>query len=504
MRFGEPECTAVITTDRQVRMIMNELSKQGNQEKAAAKAGVCRQTAAKYQRLGKRPSELKAGREWRTRPDPFAAVWPEIEARLGAAPGLWARTLLEELQEQYPGQFPPGQLRTLHRRVQQWRVVHGDDRAVELFFPQQHRPGEAAQTDFTHTGELGLTLEGEPYAPLLCHLVLPYSNWQWACRCRSESVLALKRGIQAALFRLGKVPEWHQTDHSTGATHQVRTGQRAFNREYLELMAHLGMKPRTIAVGQKEQNGTVEAQNGAYKRFLKQSLLRRGSSDFPAEAAFDQWLEQGLAQENHRRQARLQDELAVMKPLPVDRFPEFKEVTVGVSQHSTIHVLGNLYSVPPRLLHQTLRVRVYENHLAVFYGETWIQEMPRLIGRSHHAIDYRHVIGSLVQKPGALARYRYREALFPTLVFRRAYAALQAAHPGTAGDAAYLRLLHLAASTQEAEVQAALEFVLEAGQVPEPDRVREWVRPATPVVPALAIPAVEWASYDALLGELAR
>ena len=69
MRFGNPESTAVITTDRQVRMIMNELSKRGNQEKAAAKAGVCRQTAAKYQRLGKLPSELKAGREWRTRPD---------------------------------------------------------------------------------------------------------------------------------------------------------------------------------------------------------------------------------------------------------------------------------------------------------------------------------------------------------------------------------------------------------------------------------------------------
>jgi hypothetical protein len=284
----------------------------------------------------------------------------------------------------------------------------------------------------------------------------------------------------------------------------VRTGQRDFNPGYLELMAHLGMKPRTIAVGQKQQNGTVEAQNGAFKRYLNQALLGRGSGDFASEMAFDAWLEGKLQQDNHRRQARLQDELAVMKPLPVDRFPEFKEVTVGVSQHSTINVLGNLYSVPPRLLHQSLRVQVYENHLVVFYGATWIQEMPRLIGRSHHAIDYRHVIWSLVQKPGAFARYRYREALFPTLVFRRAYAALQATPPGTAGDAAYLRLLHLAASTQETEVQAALELVLEAGQVPEPDRVRDLVRPVTPTVPALAIPVVELASYDALLGEHTR
>ncbi|MFO1428973.1 MAG: hypothetical protein U1F76_02355 [Candidatus Competibacteraceae bacterium] len=237
---------------------------------------------------------------------------------------------------------------------------------------------------------------------------------------------------------------------------------------------------------------------------IRQALLSRGSGDFASEVAFDAWLEGRLQQDNHCRQARLQDARAVMKPLPVDRFPEFKEVTVGVSPHSTLNVLGNLYSVPPRLRHQTLRVQVYEDPLVVFAGETRIQEMPRLTGRSHHAIDSRHVIGSRVQKPGAFARDRYREALVPTLGFRRADAALQAVHPGTAGDVAYLRLLHLAASTPEAEVQAALEVVLEAGQVPEPDRVRELVRPATPIVPTLAILPVELARYDALLGELTR
>lgn len=151
-------------TDQQVKMIMKALSKHGNQGRAAAAAGVCRQTAAKYQRLAKLPSELQSRRGWRTRPDPFAAVWPELEARLGEAPGLWARTLLEELQEKYPGQFPSSQLRTLHRRVQWWRAMHGDDQAVEVFFPQRHRPGEAVQTDFTHTGEMG------PYKCRFCSL----------------------------------------------------------------------------------------------------------------------------------------------------------------------------------------------------------------------------------------------------------------------------------------------------------------------------------------------
>jgi len=38
--------------------------------------------------------------------------------------------------------------------------------------------------------------------------------------CSSESMAAVKRGVQTGLFRLGRVPEYHQTDHSTAATHR--------------------------------------------------------------------------------------------------------------------------------------------------------------------------------------------------------------------------------------------------------------------------------------------
>jgi hypothetical protein len=500
VRFNEEERIAMALTDQQVKIMMKELSKHGNQGIAAAKAGVCRQTAAKYLRSGKLPSELQEVRQWRTREDPFAEVWPEVEEWLRQAPGVWAQTLFEWLQERYPGRFAPGQLRSLQRRVRDWRALHGDDAGAEVFFPQQHRPGEAVQTDFTYTGELELSLQGERWTPLLCHVVLPYSNWQWACCCRSESFLALQRGLQEALFRLGKVPEWHQTDNSTGATHQVRTGRREFNVDYLELMAHLGRKPRTMALGKKEQNGTVEAPHGAFKRFLNQQLLRRPSRDFASETVFEQWLQGRLPHENSRCQHRLQEELAGMEPLRVARLPAFKELDVRVSQNSTINGLTKLYSVPPRLMHRHVRVRVYENHLVVCYGTTRIQAMPRLTGQALHAIDYRQVIGSLVQKPGAFARYRYREAWFPTLVFRRTDATLPEALPGIRGDAAYLRILHLAASTQEAEVQAALELLLEAQQVPEPERVKELVRPAPPAVSARAVPEVDLASYDQLLG----
>jgi hypothetical protein len=122
--------------------------------------------------------------------------------RLSESPGLEAKTLFEMLQELRPGAYGDGQVRTLQRRVKEWRATQGPDK--EVFFAQEHRPGEAAQTDFTHGTELGVAIGGVAFVHLLCHFVLPYSNWEWVTVCLSESLLALRRGVQAALFRLGK------------------------------------------------------------------------------------------------------------------------------------------------------------------------------------------------------------------------------------------------------------------------------------------------------------
>jgi hypothetical protein len=81
-----------------------------------------------------------------------------------------------------------------------------------------HRPGEAAQTDFTNATALGVTIASLALAHLLCVFVLPYSNWQWATVCLPESIAALRKGVQRALFQLGGVPRYHQMDN-IGAWH---------------------------------------------------------------------------------------------------------------------------------------------------------------------------------------------------------------------------------------------------------------------------------------------
>lgn len=491
---------------------MEEMSKHGEIGHAAMKADMDRKTARKYVAAGKLPSEMKPNRDWRTRPDPFETEWPAIEARLRETPELEAKTVFDLLVAEHPDRYEPGQLRTLQRRVKRWRAAHGPEREITL--AQRHRPGEAAQTDFTSATELGVTIAGQLFVHMLCVLVLPYSNWQWATVCLSESLAALRKGVQRALFQLGRAPRYHQTDNSTAATRRIAQDEkvyvdgrrRPFHDAYLALMRHFGMTARTTEVGAKEQNGDVEAGNGALKRRLEQALLVRGSRDFDTVDAWQAFVDGVLRKANAGRGPRVAEELGVMRELDVARLPEYVEDEAQVSEWSTIRIKHCAYSVPSRLIGEWVKVHVYEDRLEVYFADPKKPELTceRLLGRNQHRIDYRHVIWSLVRKPGGFARYVYREEMFPSPVFRRAYDAIQAVHAGTKGDLEYLRILHLAATTMETDVAAALELVLADGQPITSDRIKPLVtREERPVVPALIAPAIDLGVYDALLTEVA-
>lgn len=484
-------------TDVQVRKLRAEMTRCERVGVAGARAGMSRNTAAKYLQMDKLPSELRVPRTWRTRSDPFEAIWSTIVAQLGEQPELQAKTVFEDLRARDPKRFESGQLRTLQRRFKQWRAQSGPDK--ELFLPQEHRAGEAMQTDFTWMNSLSITIQGERFDHLLCHCVLPYSDWSWATPCHSESIPALKLGVQASLSRLGHVPEFHQTDNSTAATHRLETGKRAFNEDYIRLMAHYGMKPRTIAVGRKEQNGDVESLNGALKRFLDQQLLLRGSRDFASREQYLSWLHGMLETRNRGRGARLDEELAVMRPLTVAPLPEYAETLVRVSTGGTIRIQRNTYSVPSRLRDEKVRVRAYDDRLEVFHGECHQLTVERLHGKQGHRVNYRHVVGSLLRKPGAFRCYRYRDDLFPTEIFRATFESLGAALSEREADLEYLRILDLAANTMEAEVEAALRQLLATGIAPRAERVREQVAPRQVTLPELDATPVELASYDRLL-----
>lgn len=488
------------TSDRKVRKLMEEYTKSGNLGLAALRADMDRKTARKYVKAGKLPSEMTGERTWRTREDPFAEVWFEAAEMLREAPDLEAKALFEFFCELHPDRYQEGQLRTFQRRVREWRALEGPEQ--EVFFPQEHEPGVRLETDFTGMKELGITICGEPFPHLLCHSVLAYSNWEWGTVCHSESLFALKQGVQATLFRLGRVPAEHWTDHSTAATHWIASENkkaREFNGEYVKFLEHFKMIPHTIQVKKPHENGDVESAHGSLKGRLKQHLLLRGDRDFDSVEAYVSFLEAVMEKGNRLRTERLAEELEVMRLLDVKLLPEYTTEEPRVSSWSTIQVAKRTYSVPSRLKGRKVKARIYDDRVEIYFHGVHQLSMPRLQGQEMHAINYRHIIGSLVRKPGAFRRYKYHTDLFPTETFRWAYDALCDSCPNRTADKEYLRILNHAAQTMETTVEKALATIKGAGEIPRWETVLKVTEPTRPELPTLSPLTVDLAAYDELL-----
>ena len=486
-----------MVTDQQVRRLMSLIQKEKTLALAACKAGMDVKTARKYKKLDRLPSELVRPRTWRTREDPFETVWDEVVQKLELIPGLQAKTLFEDLQRRYPGRFSDGQLRTLQRRVKTWRALEGPPK--EVFFPQIHHPGELGQSDFTHMGALGVTIQGQPFHHLVYHFVLPYSNWETGSICYSESFESLSEGLQSALWELGCVPNGHRTDRMTAATQNL-PGRGNFTQRYAALLRHYKLKGRTIQASRPQENGDVEQRHYRFKQALDQALMLRGGRDFESREQYASYLRELFVQLNVGRQSRLSEELRVMRPLPLTRLDASRRLKVRVGPSSTIRVVHNVYSVHSRLIGEQVDVLVASGHIEVWYAQKRVDTMPRLRGESNHLIQYRHIIDWLVRKPGAFENYRYRADLFPTSRFRMSYDLLHAWMPRRA-DREYLHILQLAAHDSETGVDGALQHLIEQEQVITVKAVKALLDDAPPVVTKGEVASVDLSSYDCLLQE---
>lgn len=486
-----------MVTDQQVRKVMTLIKTEKNLSLAAVKAGMCAKTARKYVRSGKLPSESKGPHGWRTRADAFEEVWAEVAGLLERNPGLEAKTLFADLQRRYPERFGDGQLRTLQRRVKRWRALDGPSR--EVFFAQEHRPGHLCQSDFTHMGSLQVTIGGQAFDHLVYHFVLTYSNWETGSVCFSESFESLSAGLQQALFALGGVPKAHQSDRLSAAVCNLQSPP-GFTARYASLLRHYGLEGKMIQAAKAHENGDVEQRHHRFKRAVDQALLLRGGRDFESREAYAAFLGALFAQLNGGRRERLAEEIPLLRELPARRLDGFKKLHCRVGQGSTISVDRNVYSVPSRLIDAQVEVRLYAEHLEVWYAQRLIETIERLRGRQQHRVHYRHIIDWLVRKPGAFANYRYRDDLFPTSRFRMALDALEEQHPQR-GHKEYLQLLELAAKENEAQVDAALRALIDSGQAICFETVEAMVQEATaaPLPTDVYIDDIALEHYDAML-----
>ncbi len=262
-----------------------------SQQIAADAVGISLRSAQRIDRgeLQAGAQQQQRGRHWRTRADPLAEVWDSVLVpMLEKAPQLEPQTLLLHLEQTFPDQEWYRRKRTLQRRVEQWRALHGP--AQEVMFLQHHQPGVLGISDFTLLKGEPITIAGVAFEHRLFHFRLPYSGW---CHVEvihgGESFVALAEALQNALEACGGVPAEHRTD-SLSACFRNRDGSYAgdYTSRYRELCAHLGVIATRNNRGVAHENGAIEGPHRHWKHRLEQQLIQRGSRDFETEAEYRQ------------------------------------------------------------------------------------------------------------------------------------------------------------------------------------------------------------------------
>jgi hypothetical protein len=488
-----------------------------SQQIAADAVGISVRSAQRIDR-----GELQAqgvqqrSRHWRTRADPLAEVWDSVLVpMLEKAPQLEPQTLLLHLERSFPGQEWYRRKRTLQRRVEQWKALHGPSR--EVMFLQQHQPGVLGISDFTQLKGDPITIAGAAFEHRLFHFRLPYSGW---CHVEvihgGESFVALSEALQNALALCGGVPAEHRTD-SLSACYRNRDGSYAgdYTSRYRELCAHLGVIATRNNRGVAHENGAIEGPHRHWKRRLEQQLIQRGNRDFETEAEYRQLVAQVTATLNSRHEVagKLEIERLHLQPLPVERFADYEPLVVRVRSTSTIEVRCVTYSVPSRLIGQQLTVHLRHDRLDLFLRSQFVETLPRLHRRAGvsgpwRRIDFRHVIESLRRKPRALLRAQLQNDLLPGDRWRQLWRQLLAALPPDEAAKVMVDALHVAARDDDlAGVERYLRRALRSGDLSLSSLRKHYgLRPprGLTALPQLDIPEHHLSSYDELLGRTSQ
>ncbi len=361
--------------------------------------------------------------------DPLGAVWEqELEPMLRKEPRLKPMTLFEYLQDTYPGKYPQV-LRTLQRRVQTWKALHGS--SPEVMFELRHEPGLIGFSDFTELKGITITIAGTPFEHLLYHYRLGYSGWQYAHIIQGgESFIALAEGLQNALAACGGVPKQHRTD-SLSAAYRNLGGNKALTRLYDELCDHYRMQPTRNNTGIAHENGAIESPHGHLKNRIKQAIYLRGSHDFGSIEEYRLLVDAAVAKLNQQCQQKFNQEREYLQPLPKYRLPDYEILTACVSNRSTVEVRCVLYTVPSRLIGRQLELHLYHDRIVGYLGNHQVVELPRIRvtdpdKRRGRCINYRHIIEGLRRKPRAFIYCTWQQDLLPTPAFRERWAELTA------------------------------------------------------------------------------
>ena len=488
-------------TQQQIRIYMESRKKGKTQKIAAAQAGMSERSAYNIEKRGF--TVANPVRNWKTREDPFEFVWEkEILPLLEQNPRLQARTILGDLQRRHPGKYPDTILRTLQRRVRNWKAISGPEK--EIIFRQNHPPGWQGISDFTHGDKLEVTIQNQKLDHIFYHYRLVYSRWESvAVILGGESFTALSEGLQNALWLSGGVPETHRTDSLSAAYKNCSDKTKEeFTKNYTQVCAHYQTEPTRNNKGIAHENGAIEGSHGGLKNRVDQALMIRGSREFSTIDEYKQFIREIVSAHNRRVHKQYLEELAHLKELPERKTIDYSEERVRVTTSSTIRVRDVIYSVPSRLIGMTIKIHLYDDRLQCFIGNDQVANLERK-RRNHRRvsqIDYRHIIGALSRKPQAFRNYVYQDKLFPTFAFQETWKQLDRELDSRTACREYVKILKQAAEGEnEPIINGFLEKQLQKKILPRAAQVEKLFKKPI-ITPTITPIHHDLESYEKLIG----
>jgi len=453
-------------TDQQIRLFMTN-RKDKTQTISAAKAGFSERSARRIE-SGQRQLGPVKPRNYRTRKNPLEPIWDSIVVPLlEDSATITPVGIFDHLCEEHPEHFSPTCRRTLERRINQWRLLYGEDQ--EVIFRQEKEFGRQGIMDFTWA-DFTVTIQGETLEHRLFNYRLPASGWGHAqVVYGGESFTAVATGLQGAFEQSGGVPAELRTD-SLSAAYKNNTSEREFTESFQQLANHYGFQPTKNNTGIAHENGAIESSNNHLKNQIRQALAIRGSHDFENKEEYEHFVAELVERRNRRIKPLLIDEQRQLQPLPTFPCVNYSVHFLKVSTTSTIQLKRVTYSLPSRLIGGTVRVHLYDKTLEVYcHGEhTLTLQRVHVASRSRgHQIDYKHVINSLMKKPRAFRGCQWREQMLPNEDYQEIWKYVDANLTMDEASFYMVRLLNVACkSERESSVGRFVLDGIRIGQLP--------------------------------------
>ncbi len=305
--------------------------------------------------------------------EPFAS-W--VDETLARYPRLVATRLYDMLRER----GYEGSVRTLRRYVREARPRP----KTEAFLRLQTLPGEQAQVDWAHVGQI--PVRGGSRALWVFVLVLAYSRACFAELVLSLDVHSLRRSLVRAGVALGGLPRQWLCDNAKTIVLERQGDAVRFHPLLLDLAARLHVQPRLCAPRRPQEKGGVERAIRFFKErfFAARSFhsLEHGNaqlSEFIDTIAHrrphPRWPERSVAEVFAEEQSRL-------LPLP-EPLPHTDLVTlVPVDRTAFVRLDTNRYSVPHTYAGRTLTLVASDTELRLLDGDQPVAHHPREWGRN--------------------------------------------------------------------------------------------------------------------------